>query len=274
MIHSQEEKTSTLSSSTRLLHYETHLNDVASPWIVFVHGAGGSISTWKYQVEVFKPDFNLLLLDLRDHGLSKNMTPEFKSYNFDIICTDILNVIDHLKIKKANFISLSLGSVMLQRLALKRAELMDKMVMAGGIFSANLKMRFFVHTGKLFDYILPYELIYRIFSWVVLPKKNHQFSRKMYQNSAKRLSPKEYMKWVGLYGDFFKVLNECFYSPLKSKCLIVMGEQDHVFLQAAERFVEKQKMSSLIILEKCGHICNIEKWKEFNQVALDFLKQR
>ncbi|MCB0618110.1 MAG: hypothetical protein KDC41_05245, partial [Saprospiraceae bacterium] len=68
------------------------------------------IVTWKYQVEAFKPYFNLLLVDLRDHGRSKNLEPAYREYNFDIVCDDILKVIDHLGIRKAHFLSLSMGS--------------------------------------------------------------------------------------------------------------------------------------------------------------------
>jgi len=137
-----------------MLHFKTHTHTDGAPWVVFVHGAGGAISSWAYQVEAFKPYFNLLLLDLRDHGLSKDMKPSFDSYNFEIVCTDILEVVDYLRIDKASFVSLSLGSVILQRIAVKRPELVNKIVMAGGIFRATLKMRFFVHGGKFFDYIL------------------------------------------------------------------------------------------------------------------------
>lgn len=256
-----------------MLHFETHTHTDGAPWVVFVHGAGGAISSWAYQVEAFKPYFNLLLLDLRDHGLSKDMKPSFDSYNFEIVCTDILEVVDYLRIEKASFVSLSLGSVILQRIAVKRPELVNKIVMAGGIFRATLKMRFFVHGGKFFDYILPYEWIYRIFSWVVLPKKNHQFSREIYRKQAKKLTNKEYMKWVGLYGEFFKILDECFNAPMLNKSLVVMGAQDHVFLKAAQRFAKKQKEAKLVIFEKCGHICNIEKWKDFNRVAVQFLQE-
>jgi pimeloyl-ACP methyl ester carboxylesterase len=44
-----------------LLHYETHLLDPKAEWVVFIHGAGGSIVTWKYQVDAFKPFFQFVV---------------------------------------------------------------------------------------------------------------------------------------------------------------------------------------------------------------------
>ncbi|MEO1256718.1 MAG: alpha/beta hydrolase, partial [Bacteroidota bacterium] len=48
--------------------------------IVFIHGAGGSIQTWKYQFDAFKVDFNVLAIDLRDHGSSKHIQPAYNKY--------------------------------------------------------------------------------------------------------------------------------------------------------------------------------------------------
>lgn len=254
-----------------MLNFQIHRHEEKKPWLVFIHGAGGAIATWRYQTEAFKPFFNLLLLDLRDHGLSKNMEPAFRSYNFRIVCDDILEVIDHLGIERAHFLSLSLGSAILQHIDHRRPELVDRMVMAGGIFRATLRMKLLVRASRLLNLVLPYRYIYALFSLIVLPKKNHQKSRRMYRLQARRLTQSEYMKWVGLYGEFFQVLDEYFHRKMKKMSLIVMGSEDHVFFKAAKRFVEKQEKATLVVFEKCGHICNVEQWQRFNQEALRFL---
>jgi pimeloyl-ACP methyl ester carboxylesterase len=254
-----------------VLNFQTHKLSEDRPWLIFIHGAGGAIATWRYQTEAFKPFFNLLLLDLRDHGLSKNIEPAFQSYNFDIVCDDILEVIDHLGIEKAHFLSLSLGSAILQHIDKKRPQLVDRMVMAGGIFRATLRMKLLVKASQLLNRFVHYRYIYAIFSLVVLPKKNHQKSRRMYRLQARRLTHKEYMKWVGLYGEFFQILDEYFHRKMERMSLIVMGAEDHVFYKAAKRFVAQQEKAKLVVFDKCGHICNVEQWQRFNQEALRFL---
>ncbi len=254
-----------------MLHYQTHFLREDSPWIVFIHGAGGAIASWRYQTDAFRPFFNLLLLDLRDHGLSKNLEPAFPSYDFDIVCDDILAVIDHLGIHQAHFISLSLGSAILQRLDERRPPLIDKMVMAGGIFRATLRMRFLVYISRLLNYLLPYRMIYALFSLIILPRANHRTSRRIYRMHARRLTQAEYMKWVGLYKDFFRQLDRHFHRNLEKVSLVVMGAEDHVFFKAAKRFVARQERASLVVFDRCGHICNIEQWQRFNEEALHFL---
>ena len=255
----------------KMLHFETYPHVHTNEWVVFIHGAGGSIVTWKYQVEAFRPYFNLLLVDLRDHGKSKNIQPAFDNYNFDIVCDDILIVIDHLNIEKAHFMSLSLGSVILQRIDEKRPDLIDKMIMAGGIFKADLKIQAFVHSAKFLNHFLPYRVMYDLFSLVVLPRKNHRKSRRIFRLQSQKLAPNEYLKWVDLYKEFFKILKSFFDRKLEKISLVAMGDEDHVFFEAAKKFVGHHQKAQLVIFEKCGHICNIEKYEEFNRKALQFL---
>ena len=162
---------------------------------------GGSIRTWKYQIEAFQPHYRLLLIDLRDHGFSKDILPEFPEYDFDIVSEDILAVVDHLGIERAHFVSLSIGSVILQKIDIERPELIDRMVMAGAIFDGSRLMHWFVHSGKLLNYILPYRAIYWLFSFIVLPVATIA--------SAVGFSPPELasarglLNWVELYKPFF-----------------------------------------------------------------------
>ncbi|NQX92522.1 MAG: alpha/beta hydrolase [Flavobacteriales bacterium] len=169
--------------------------------------------------------------------------------------------------------SLSLGSILLQQIDIARPDLIDKQVMAGGVFKASNRMKVFMHSAKVLNYILPYRVLYNIFSWIVLPRKNHRFSRMIFRNQSKRLSPKEYLRWVGLYNDFFKKLKEYFYRPVEKNSLVVMGEQDHVFFKAARQFTAIQEKVTMEVIQGCGHVCTIEQPKVFNQLALDFLRK-
>lgn len=259
-------------NSTRdLLHYEIMGADQGAPWLVFVHGAGGSIRTWKFQVEHFAKDFRLLLLDLRDHGYSKNMVPEFDAYDFQIIACDILKVIDKLNITRAHFMSLSVGSVILQKLDIMRPNLMDKLVMAGAIFDGSKCMHAFVHSGKLLTYIIPFRAFYSLFSFIVLPRKNHRLSRYIFRRQSRRMTTEEYLKWVQLYKPFFRLIKAYVARELPRPCLIVMGDQDHIFGNAAKKFASQQKNAVLSIIRGCGHVVSIESPKRFNELALDFL---
>ncbi|MBK12047.1 MAG: 2-succinyl-6-hydroxy-2,4-cyclohexadiene-1-carboxylate synthase [Crocinitomicaceae bacterium] len=271
-----EERPVLLNTDGRTLLYHEVVDEAGtdSPWLVFVHGAGGSIRTWKYQIDAFRPHYRLLLIDLRDHGFSKDILPEFPQYDFDIVSADILAVVDHLGIERANFVSLSIGSVILQKIDIERPELIDRMVMAGAIFDGSRLMHWFVHSGKLLNYILPYQAIYWIFSFIVLPRRNHRMSRWIFRRQSLRLTPREYLKWVELYKPFFHLIKQYVERRVDKRGLVVMGSQDHIFFSAAEKFARAQKNMRLAVIENCGHVCSIEAPELFNELVLKFLSNQ
>ena len=88
---------------------------------------------------------------------------------------------------------------------------------------------------------------------------------------AQKLSQEEYLKWLGLYGEFFRLLSDFSKQPIDNDMLILMGEDDYIFLRSAKNFARNREKSYLKIIPKVGHICNIEKPNEVNQSIMDFL---
>lgn len=255
-----------------ILHHTVYRREDTQEWMVFIHGAGGSSVTWKHQVKAFRPFFNLLLIDMRDHGYSKDLEPEYSSYDFDIVTDDVLRTVDHVGVTRAHFLSLSLGSIVLQRLYDRRPELIETMIMAGGVFKADWRIRLFAHSGNFLSYFIPFRWIYDTFIMIVLPRENHAPSRRLYRLQSKKLSPGEFLKWLGLYKDFFEVVRRFYRRKLRTSSLIVMGGQDHVFLDAARRFTRDQAdKATLVVLENCGHLCNLEEVQRFNDAVLNWL---
>lgn len=253
-----------------MLHYEVLNRETTRPWVVFLHGAGGGISSWRWQLPAFTTWFRVVLIDLRDHGRSKNLTPAFSSYTFDIICEDIFRVLERESIARAHFVTLSFGSVLLQALSLRKPGLIEKAVIAGGIFKGTPAIVGFTTFARWLNPFLSYPTMYRFFSYLLMPRPNHARSRRAYRLQAKNLSREEYLKWVALYAEFFALLKKFYESPLPYPALIVMGAEDYVFLQGARKFVEKHARSELQVLSGAGHICNIDRPKEFNALAVDY----
>ncbi|WP_340153485.1 alpha/beta hydrolase [uncultured Marivirga sp.] len=255
------------------LHAVVQLNASSKEWVVFVHGAGGSTATWKYQIETFKSFYNILLVDLRDHGKSKNIEPEIEKYNFDLISKDLKDLLDEHKIKKAHFITLSFGSVIMQDLSIKHPKLVASAIFAGGIFKANNLIKSFVQLARIFNLFLPYKWMYSIFSYLLMPYRTHQTSRKIYQKQAQKLTPTEYMKWVGLYGEFFKLLDRFYCQEINFPALALMGKEDYIFLNSAKSFAKNHPSVIYKEIMEAGHICNIDQAEIFNELALDFTRQ-
>jgi len=260
--------------ASQYLNFETyhHPHDPEhKEWVVFIHGAGGSIATWKYQKIFFAKYYNLLLIDLRDHGSSN--VPTLDHYSFALITEDVFKVLQLLKIEKAHFITLSFGSVLLQHFSMVYPQFVQSAIFAGGIFKPNTAIRLFVFLARVMNVFLPYKWMYSLFSYLLMPRNHHQKSRKIYQKQAAKLTPKAYMKWVGLYQEFFQLLDKFYGQALPFSALVIMGEEDYVFLKSAKLFSSKRREVVFKTLSHAGHICNIDQPEAFNEYAQSFLHQ-
>jgi len=257
----------------RVLNHQIYKKSDSADWMVFVHGAGGSTNTWLRQVVFFKQHFNLLLFDLRDHGQSK--FPEGDSpekYDFDLITWDIIHLVDHLKIKEAHFIAVSLGSLFVRKIEEYRPDLIRSIVFAGGIFKLNWKMKFLIRSGRLLSNFTPFTLLYQMYAFILLPKENHKASRRVFIREAKKIHQREFMKWLQLSLELNAQLKKSFNEAMHAPALVVMGSEDHVFLKPAKAYAEKYRKTVLKIIKKSGHVCNIERANEFNEEVLRFLR--
>ena len=118
-----------------MINFNVIPNPESNIWIVFIHGAGGSIRTWKRQVEALQ--HHTLNYYCWIYGIMGHPSPSIPSpsqYDFELISNDIKEVMDHLEIAKAHFITLSLGSVLIQDLSMRYPTYIGKVVMAGGVF--------------------------------------------------------------------------------------------------------------------------------------------
>jgi len=254
-----------------MLNYECFGDPNSGHWMIMVHGAGGKISTWKRQYEFLAGYMPVLVVDLRDHGLSKNMTGP-KAYDLDLVIGDILNVMDDEGIKKAWFMGVSLGTILIRKLAMKHPERVAGMIHAGGIFRMGLFLKTLVKSALFLTRLIPYRMMYHIFSWIAMPRKNHRKSRRVMIDASALLTQKEYNRWLGLYREFERSLGTLFrYNPGCPE-LIVMGSQDHVFLKEALAYNKVHDTAELYIVPGCGHVVNIECPESFNQITFRFLR--
>jgi pimeloyl-ACP methyl ester carboxylesterase len=253
-----------------MLYHKIHLHPDSSEWTVFIHGFGGSSNVWNKQVRDFEQHFNVLLIDLRSHGKSTNF-PQHKRYSFELIAKEVGEVIDHVKIKRAHFLGVSMGSIIIRQLAILKPTVVQSMIFAGAVTTLDFKSRFFLKLGRTLQPILPYMALYRLFANIMMPKKNHEVSRSIFIQEAKKITKKEFTRWFKLTGKLTKYLSYLHHENTNEKALYIMGSEDHLFIGPAKKVVENNPNLSIEIVEACGHLVNIEKSEVFNKLAIDFI---
>lgn len=256
-----------------MLNYTTYPHKKSLTWVTFVHGAGGSSSIWHKQLREFKKHFNVLLLDLRGHGNSK---PTLKNafdekYTFDSITDDIIEVVEHLDIKKSHFIGISLGTILIRNLAERRPEMVESMIMGGAILKLDFRSQVLMRLGVLFKSIIPYLWLYKFFAFVIMPYSNHRESRLLFVREAKKLYQKEFLRWFKLTSEINPLLRFFRSEDIKIPTLYVMGGEDYLFLPAVKKVVQNHTESSLLMIEHCGHVVNVEQPHIFNSIVIDYV---
>ncbi len=257
-----------------MLSYSVYNNDKSTKWVTFVHGAGGSSSIWFRQIRAFKEEFNVLLVDLRGHGNSQNQNNHSpsKDYTFKDISNDILEVLNHLKIKKSHFIGISLGTILIRDLAERNPDMVESMIMGGAILKLNTRSKFLMGFGNVFKSVVPYIFLYKLFAFIIMPKKNHKESRLLFVKEAKKLYQKEFLRWYKLTAQLKPVLSLFRMKDINIPTLYVMGEQDHLFLPSIKKVIKDHRSAQLHVIKNCGHVVNVEQPIEFNERVLAFLK--
>ncbi len=255
-----------------MIYNKTFRHRSSKTWVVFVHGAGGSNVVWFKQLRDFKKHFNVLLVDLRGHGKSKDGYPNKEKYGFNEIALDVIQTMDHLQIEKAHFVGISLGCIVIRaidKLAPGRAE---SIILGGAVVQFNKKINGLVAVAKLLHSILPYMWLYKLNARILIPSKKHAASRKIFIKEAMRLGKVEFRKWLKMSKEIKTNLQEFVVKEASAPVLYIMGERDHMFLPMVNNLVKTQLNSHLVVINNSGHVCNIDQPDVFNEQSIRFIK--
>ena len=88
--------------------------------LVFIHGFGASLDSWRLMVDSLRDEYRLVLFDLKGHGYSDRPADGlYAPHNHSEI---ILGLMDHLQLSKTVLVGHSLGSVIALVVALRARE--------------------------------------------------------------------------------------------------------------------------------------------------------
>ena len=253
-----------------MLKYEI-IDNQKEEWVVFVHGIGGSTKTWGKQIDAFSKRYNLLLLDLPGHG--QNADNVIHKVSPRKLYKGIKQTMDSLGIENAHFVGLSLGTIVIANFAVCFPQYVKSIILGGPSLKLNNVSKAAVVCANKVKSVMPYEFVYQFFAWFMMPKKNHQKSRLIFLREVVKVKKETMFAWIEYL--------QCVLTPdkllkkldfLGKKVLFISGEEDHCFVSGAKAVAEKAKNIEVKVIEKCGHICSIENWRVFNQLAMEHIQ--
>ncbi|MBO9128109.1 alpha/beta hydrolase [Bacillus sp. 165] len=253
-----------------MLFYKTYGSKTKPP-VVLVHGLGGNCNIFCNQLRQYAKHFYVIAIDLPGHGQSPKIA-KTESFSFEKAARSVIDVLDELKIKKAVFVGVSLGTVIIHSVLTLSPERVEKAVLAGAITSHNIKTKVLNYTGIALKRVMPYMWLYRLGAYIIMPRRGHAASRTIFIEEAKKLGYSQFIRWFSILGH-----SDTIYPKMNDNAipkLYILGEEDHVLLRAVKKDIQKDKSACYHVLANSGHLCNIDQAQLFNEISIDFITSR
>jgi pimeloyl-ACP methyl ester carboxylesterase len=114
------------------------------PPAVLLHGGSLTARTWDYVAIGLRADFRLIALDMRGHGASDWAD----DYSIESYVTDLVAVIDGLRIERTRLVGMSFGGLVACEFALRHPDRTESLAMVDvtsrPVFAATARMRSFM----------------------------------------------------------------------------------------------------------------------------------
>ena len=250
------------------MNYKIYNNN-SEEWVLLIHGLGGSINTWKYQIEDLE-EYNVIAVDLEGHGGSAFQK---KKHLLARSASEINGILEQENIKSVHIISLSLGTLVAMEFAYQYSEKVKSIVLAGFVMNLGIGFKTLLAFVEAFKYVIPKRFFYPMFANIMMPCRNHKKSRDFFIRESIKMKSVAFRMWLSeLFRAQFKLKE--YIRVIEANNLpvfLISGKQDYFFVNSVRRAQKKIDDSTLIFIEKCGHVCSIEKHDVFNDLVVDFL---
>ena len=249
--------------------------------VILLHGLGGFIENWDLNITSLAQDRQVYALDLAGFGLSDK--PEVE-YTIPYLTTFVHKFMQALNIERATLVGESMGGIISLWFAQQYPDQVEKLVLeaSGGlgkevsiylrIMTLPILGEYFVRPSRKGSEDLQKEIFYDrdliTDEWI---EEDYQMSN---QPGAQRCLLSALRSMGNIWGFkreiYMPILENL--DKIEVPTLIIWGKQDQIIPVAHAR-VAAQRLpdARLHILDGCGHVPNIERAEEFNQLVTAFL---
>jgi pimeloyl-ACP methyl ester carboxylesterase/alkylhydroperoxidase/carboxymuconolactone decarboxylase family protein YurZ len=224
--------------------------------VILIHGVGANLQSWDETIAAYGPGARFIAMDLRGHGKS---SPIREEYSIEKFAEDIIGVMDHLGVARADVAGFSLGGLIAQAMAVHYPERIDRLALLSAVAGRTEEERSKV-VGRL-DMIRQGGIVA-----VTGAAKDRWFTDEFVKNHPERIEAriKELIaNDVESYMEAYRVFGLSELGPrlheIPHRTLVLTGEHDVGSNTRMARFMHEQiKDSELVILPGLRHSILVE----------------
>ncbi len=230
--------------------------------IIFVHGVVTTSNIFPKYVAAYSPEFRGIAVDLRGYGDSDKPATGF---TIDHFSNDLIKLADALHIQKAVWVGVSMGGMILQRLALDHPERVRALVLVSTTDGAMILDEDIPTIGAARDYQeVSKNMIVESFPEDT-PSKTYQplVDRIRTWNATVIREALTSMSQFNVHGQLGRI---------RAPTLIMVGAKDGVATPTIAKGIQSQIPGAQLVEFNTGHFMMAEDPEKFRAVLGDFLK--
>lgn len=252
------------------------------PHLILIHGLGGSLEWWKFNFDYLSLKYHVVAFDFLGFGYSAKPHLEF---NLDLASAFMNSFLESLKLNSVSLVGNSLGGLIALYTASEIRKRVEKLILVdnagfGREISFLLRLATLYPWGEmalgLRNFLITKLFLSRLFyDRQKLPAELIRVVLKMFESRLLRKICLQVLRsGVNLGGLKKDIVNPIIKRAirLEQPTLIIWGKNDKI-IPAVQAYWGKNliRNSKLVIFDKCGHLPQVEKWAEFNQLIVKFL---
>ena len=237
-----------------------------------MHGIGGNKRNWHDNLPVFAQHWHAVAWDARGYGESDD---GWAAHFLNSYADDLARVLDHFKADKAHIVGLSMGGRIAMDFAARIPQRLLTLTLCdthtGYAHFSEEKKREFIRLRKepLMNGGEPKDIAVPVAKTLMGPNASKDAFEQLV-DSMSRLHKESYIKSIEatVMSDNMAALGD-----IKAPTHVVVGGADKLTTpEMAQGLVVQIPGAKLTVIPDAGHLVNIEKPREFNDVVISFIR--
>ena len=251
--------------------------------LLLIHGLGASCDYWRYNIRALSQGYQVYAFDLPGFGRSDKRMDD---YSLHFAGEFVAAFLDTQGVDRASLVGNSLGGAVSLQFAVQHPHRLEKLVLvSSGGLGRELPLSFRLLTIPLLGESIAWawgtrpgmRLTLRSIVYdpqVLKDELVDQMAELARLSGAKEMLLSVARTGINLRGQNMKLLEPLLrrVPEIEAPTLIIWGAQDPIIPVAHAHIAHQMiRNSQLHILDRCGHVPQIEKPEEFNRLVLEFL---